>query len=66
MIETIVTMCLAQAPSGGPTAPAPNPAAFFPFAMMIAVVAFIFLSARSQKKRCPIGFPVLAAPSSSY
>lgn len=51
MIETIINMCLAQTTPGGPTAPAPNVGAFFPFAMMIAVVAFIFLSARSQKKR---------------
>lgn len=51
MIKTMVTLCLAQTTPGGPTTAAPNVGAFFPFAMMIAVVAFIFLSARSQKKR---------------
>ena len=51
MIETTVCMWLAQADPGGPTNPQSSAMAFFPFALMIALVAFIFLNARSQKKK---------------
>ncbi len=49
MILSIATL-LAQTPT-----PAPNPtsptASLFPFALMIGVIVFLLLSARSQKKR---------------
>lgn len=39
-------------PPAGPPGGAPNPAAsFFPIALMLALVAFMLLTARSQKKR---------------
>lgn len=50
-------MWLAQAGPAAPAPAGPNSAQtggampFFPFALMIAMVAFIFLSARSQKKK---------------
>jgi len=41
---------LAQAPAQPATPPSPL-AAFFPIALMLAVVAFLLLTARGQKKR---------------
>ncbi len=47
-----IILWLAQAtPSGPAPAAQSNSMPFFPFALMIAMVAFIFLSARSQKKK---------------
>ena len=44
----VLTQVLGQtAPTGG----SPNAMGFFPIALMLAVVAFMLLSARSQKKR---------------
>ncbi len=48
-MNSICVHLLAQTP---PASPPVSPAAqFFPFALMIAVIAFLLLSARSQKKR---------------
>jgi len=48
-MNSICVHLLAQAPPAGtPVSPV---AQFFPFALMIAVIAFLLLSARSQKKR---------------
>ena len=44
----VLTQLLGQAP---PTGGSPNAMGFFPIALMLALVAFMLLSARSQKKR---------------
>ena len=56
MMLSTTTLAMAQATGGGPTGPAgpakPSGAAsFFPIAMLGAVVVFMLLTSRSQKKR---------------
>ena len=48
MNPTCICLLAQTPPTGAPVSPA---AQLFPFALMIAVVAFLLLSARGQKKR---------------
>jgi len=48
MNQSFVYLLAQTTPTGSPVSPA---AQLFPFAIMIAVIAFLLLSSRSQKKR---------------
>jgi preprotein translocase subunit YajC len=51
MNSTCIYLLAQTPPSGVPVSPVSPAAQLFPFALMIAVVAFMLLSARSNKKR---------------
>jgi preprotein translocase subunit YajC len=52
LVQIIAQADPTAAPTGGPAPAGPSPAAsFFPIALMIAVVVFMLMTARGQKKR---------------